>query len=356
MQAQPGPNVPYTAAMVRTEARTTWYLAAALAVLCGGCGDDGNGGGDPDGGDGPAGGRWETLSPIESGPVQETAVVELGGKIYVVGGFHGTRGIVSDFLVYDPAEDAWDTAAPLPAPVHHANAAAANGKIYVVGALSGAGFQAVGVTWEYDPDLDQWAEKTPMPGGTERGSSAVGVVDGVIYLAGGFRGGSVADVSSYDPIGDQHDASSWPDLPEALDHLVGAAVGGSFYAIGGRRGGIAGVKERVDMLLPAGGGGGGGGWVPRAPIPTARAGMAVGVVGGRIVVVGGEGNTAASSGVFAEAEIYDPAADEWSALPSMVVPRHGMGAAGLGDALYVPGGADVQAFGAVATNERLVIE
>jgi len=33
--------------------------------------------------------------------------------------------------------------------------------------------------------------------------------------------------------------------------------------------------------------------------------------------------------------------------------RHGMGAVGIGVALYVPGGADQQAFAAVATHEVL---
>ena len=38
----------------------------------------------------------------------------------------------------------------------------------------------------------------------------------------------------------------------------------------------------------------------------------------------------------------------------MRTPRHGMGAATVGGALYVPGGADVQGFGAVDVVERFV--
>jgi hypothetical protein len=37
-------------------------------------------------------------------------------------------------------------------------------------------------------------------------------------------------------------------------------------------------------------------------------------------------------------------------------PRHGMAAAGLGGDLYVPGGADTQGLGAVATHEVLHVE
>ena len=88
-------------------------------------------------------------------------------------------------------------------------------------------------------------------------------------------------------------------------------------------------------------------------MPTARGGIGSGVVNGAIVVVGGEGNPDADSGVFPQTEIYDPAADAWSAGPDMPTPRHGMGAAGVDGALYVPGGADVAGIGAVATHEVL---
>lgn len=88
-------------------------------------------------------------------------------------------------------------------------------------------------------------------------------------------------------------------------------------------------------------------------MPSPRAGSAAGVVAGRIIVVGGEGNARRPDGVFVEAEAYDPAADVWRPLPPMLTPRHGTGAAALGPKLYVPGGATRQGFGAVATNEAL---
>jgi N-acetylneuraminic acid mutarotase len=79
-------------------------------------------------------------------------------------------------------------------------------------------------------------------------------------------------------------------------------------------------------------------------------------VKGRFVVVGGEGNAAAASGVFDDVEAYDPATDAWDVLEPMLTPRHGTGAAELNGKLYVPGGATQQAFGAVDTNEVYVFE
>jgi hypothetical protein len=88
-----------------------------------------------------------------------------------------------------------------------------------------------------------------------------------------------------------------------------------------------------------------------AALPTARSGIAGGVVGGRLFVFGGEGNPDSPRGTFAASEGYDPLSDTWFRFAPMPIPRHGMGGATLADAILVPGGADVQGFGASAANE-----
>src|SRR5439155_746012 len=170
---------------------------------------------------------------------QETAVVALGGRVYVLGGFDGQNRVVDTVEVYDPARDRWEARRPLPVPLHHMNAAAVGSKLYVAGALAANDFRAVGVTYEYDPSADA-----------------------------------------------------------------------------ARR-----LRRR------------------RRRRPNHR---------GRR-----RGNGRRPDGVFVEAEAYDPTADAWTALPPMLAPRHGTGAAALGSKLYVPGGAIRQGFGAVATNEVL---
>ncbi len=296
--------------------------------------------------DGGAGATWTSLAPMPDA-VQETAVVELAGSIYVLGGIDGGGTTLSRVSVYEVASDTWSTAAPLPMAVHHANAAVVDGKIYVLGSLR-ANFSEIGSVWEYDPGANAWTALGDMPGGSERGSSAVGVVDGVIYLAGGLRSGaSVSDLSSFTP-GTQGWNTTLDDMPTALNHLAGQAVGGKLYVIGGRSVGIEGIVGEVqvyDPVLMS--------WSSRAAMPTPRGGMASGVVNDLIVVVGGEGNASASSGVFPEVEVYDPVLDQWTQLQNMQTPRHGMGAVGYQGALYVPGGATVQGFGATDVNEAL---
>lgn len=280
-------------------------------------------------------------------PRQEHAVVNLGGYIYVLGGIDGSLTTLTDVRRLDHNLDGgWFEAVPLPLPVHHLNAAVVGDRIYVVGSLL-ADFEPIGDVWSWAVGEDEWSTGASMPPGSERGAAAVGVVDGRILIAGGLDGTSSDLVSAYDPATDEWDVEL-PALPARIDHGTGQVVDGVFYVIGGRTDGTDGNSSAVWALVD-------GAWEERAAMPTARGGIAGGVLDGKIIVVGGEGNDDDPDGVFAEVELYDPATDQWSALPDMPEPRHGMGAAAAGGLLYVPGGADREAFGAVDTADRLTL-
>ena len=314
-----------------------WLVLIALA----GCGDDG---GSTPAADADPDSPWRDGPPVLGGIVQETAVVALDGKIYVIGGFQGTE-VTGEVQVFDTATETWSAGEPLPVALHHANATVLDGVIYVLGSLRTNTFNASGAVLAYNPLTDAgWTERAPMPANTQRGASVAGAVGGVIIVAGGFRdGASVADVSSYDPVGDVWD-DSVPDLPVARDHGCGGVIDGVFYVAGGRLG--PGNSRRLWAFEA-------GGWVDRAQMITGRSGVGCGVIGGELIVVGGEGNPDASSGVFPQAEAYDPATDSWRALDPMPTPRHGMGAAAWEGSLYVPGGATVQGFRATDVHEIL---
>lgn len=332
--------------------RCTTAIAACVAFGCGGGEGTGDGGGndccvrDVAPADCSEDGGWTGAPAVAGGPVQETAAVALDGRIYVIGGFDAAPQIVDTVRVFDTASCAWSDGPPLPRPVHHANAAVVGETIYVLGAMV-EGFVAIGDVWAWSPQTEAgWTELTSMPVGTERGSAVAGAIDGVIYLAGGLRNGAVAQLSSYTPATDTWD-TTLPSLPQSNDHGCGGVVGGKLYVTGGRMGTLTSRSGQVFEYTP------GGGWATRAPMLTARGGTACGVLGDRIIVVGGEGNPDAPLGVFAEVEGYDAVLDRWDPLRPMVTPRHGMGAAAWDGALYVPGGASRQTFGAVDTHEIL---
>jgi len=70
----------------------------------------------------------------------EVAVAELGGKIYVVGGFSGER----KFEIYDPAADRWRRGLPV------RSAVGLNGKLYVLGGYI-QGWSPTNAVYEYVP-------------------------------------------------------------------------------------------------------------------------------------------------------------------------------------------------------------
>ena len=70
----------------------------------------------------------------------------IGGKFYVVGGFHGFTP-VADLDVYDPATDTWKTLAPIPT-AGRAIGTALQNKLYVI-----AGSNA----YVYNPGTNKWS-------------------------------------------------------------------------------------------------------------------------------------------------------------------------------------------------------
>jgi N-acetylneuraminic acid mutarotase len=267
----------------------------------------------------------------------------LDGELWVLGGFDAAGRIVARVEVYDPVRGEWRPGPDLPLPLHHANAAVLNGTVYVAGFLTGGSFAANGTVFALEPS-GSWERRQSMPEGTQRGASGVTVIGGKLFVAGGFGGAAVADFSAYDPSSDTWTVLA--DLPVPSDHLVAGAIDGIVYAAGGRGGNISSHRARLDAYDAAT-----GRWSSRAPMPTSRAGAAAAVLDGRLYVFGGEGDRSTPSGVFGKTESYDPREDRWSMLPPMPAPRHGTGAAAVGGTIYVPGGADIQGFGAVAVTE-----
>lgn len=324
-----------------------------LLVTMIGCGDDvstsidafTDGSGGDDAASCTPGAGWSPLPALARGPTQETATVAVGTKFYVLGGFDENVAVLDTVQVFDTESCAWALGPALPRPVHHINATTVGSTIWVTGAMETLNFVSVGHVWSWDASSAAmaWTVHPAMPTNTQRGGSVAGAIGTTIYVAGGLRNGAVAEASALETT-----TGMWtplPPLPAIRDHGCGGVIGGKLYVVGGRAGNINARTGTVEEYTP------GSTWVTRAAMPTARGGTACGVIGDRIIVVGGEGNPATSSGVFSEVEAYTPATNTWETLTPMISPRHGMGAAVVGGRLYVPGGADKQAFGAVATHD-----
>lgn len=282
---------------------------------------------------------WLTRAPLHEAR-QEVAVAAAGGRVYVFGGIAGNT-VIDSVEEYDPAADRWRFVAPLPEPLHHSAAAVVDDRyVYVIGGYRTLAFDATDSVYRYDALADQWTRVASLP--APRGALAAATIDGKVYAVGGVPGPSALTM---------FDGERWTSLapmPTPREHLAAVAVNGKLLAISGRLGGSnRSAVEQYDPITNT--------WSSLAPIPTPRSGIAAAAFGERVYVFGGEGNPAAPNGVFPQVESYDAAANAWRAEPLMPTPRHGIGAAVIGGAIYVPAGAAIAGFGITDTNEALVI-
>ena len=289
---------------------------------------------------------WTSLSPIPAGPIHEHAVAALDNtRIITVGGMLERGGVIDSVYIYTlPPTNSWKKVASLPITINHANAAVVDGRLYILGGMTGAAWNGTPRSWVYDPSTDKWTALANMPAtDTPRGSAVMGVYGKTIWLASGKTksgGESVTTVSAYDTV-----AAKWlvdipakaKNIPEGRDHGGGGVVGSKFYQLGGSLGAIENRKDTVFVLdledLNKG-------WVTaKGKMPTPRRGFATGIVGTKIYTFGGEGNPDKTyGGVFKDVEVYDTVTDTWAALGSMKLPRHGSAAAVINGTIYIPGG------------------
>lgn len=133
-----------------------------------------------------ASGEWVNLASIPSARQEHGTTASGNTTIAILGGIVPTSNGTETtdlFQLYDNASDTWRAASPAPYKVNHPNIAAVDDKIYLLGELV-VGPTTPGLTmnwvaskasYVYDVATDVWSELSPMPNGTEKGSSVVGV-------------------------------------------------------------------------------------------------------------------------------------------------------------------------------------
>jgi len=193
---------------------------------------------------------WKSLAPLP-GKRGSSVAVEVGGKIYAIGGattvegskdpyftFMGPARVLNDNHVYDPATNKWESRTPMAVPRNHAFAGVVNGKIYVIGGRTGHGFilsaTNTDVVEEYTPVSDAWILKERML--TPRSGGASGS-DGRWIYAGGSEVttnevvGAFRAVDAYDPA-----INSWitlPSMPMPRHGVAGAVINNRFHLVSG---------------------------------------------------------------------------------------------------------------------------
>ena len=234
----------------------------------------------------------------------------------------------------------------LPEGIASFGAAVADGYLYVIGGHTGKSHvhsteNLNGSFWRISlQDPQQWEE---LPGGVMRQSVALVAHDGDLYRVGGLTArnarGEDEDLYSSDEIARFDPANkSWTALapmPEPRSSHDAAVVDGVLYVAGGwqKRGKDQEAlwphsAYRMDLK------GGQFTWEPIPAAPFQSRALAAASAGGKLYVLGGfTPDSKASKNVY----IFDPATDTWSQGPELPFPGFGVSAFGVEDTVYVSG-------------------
>ncbi|WHZ28348.1 MAG: hypothetical protein OJF51_003146 [Nitrospira sp.] len=199
-------------------------------------------------------------------------------------------------------------------------------------ALPGSGESA-----QLESESGSWRTTASMP--TKRTEVAAATLEGKIYVVGGFEKPSLGNmlnfaitssVEVYDPETDTW--TSKAPLPVGLHHVGIGVVGGRLYVVGGYRKSGFSVWNPVATVYaydPST-----DSWTERAPMPTARGALSVTEYDGKLYAIGGYDRKTNN----AQVEVYDPVRNVWSTAASLPTPRDHLATATVGGKIYAIGG------------------
>jgi N-acetylneuraminic acid mutarotase len=260
-------------------------------------------------------------------PVQQAATAVVEGRIWVVGGLTGNGKPTDRTFVYDPVSRRWLEGPDLPMDLNHAMAVAYHNHLVVIGGWVPAGNEPLGTASSevFRLNDDKWETLPPLT--HPRGAGGAAVVEDQIIVVGGEDAQPVAQTEVFD-------GSTWRDgspIPVPGDHLGAVSDGSDVYVVGGRKdfkpNHSTAALQRYDPRTNQ--------WSRLEDMPEPRGGLGAAFVDDRIYAVGGETVTSAQNSVG----VYDIADDSWTQASPLPKGRHGLGVAVAGDTLYAIGGA-----------------
>lgn len=298
-------------------------------------------------------GDFETLTwaPAAAQPhrVAEAQGIALGGKLYVFGGFDSQSSCCTPTeraQVYDPEADSWTPLAPLPpmndtehGGVTHAGTATDGTDIFLVGGYtsnnSGTG-QIFGTreAWRYDVAADSYTRLPDLP--APRSAGQLEYLAGQLHYFGGTNLSRSQDTPEHFvlELGGSADWTEAAPLPNARHHMGSVVFGGRVFAIAGQHDHDRALTTQADVHAydPET-----DSWEALAPLPKALSHVSNStfVMGGRIIVVGGE---VAHGSPVADVFAYDPEVNTWSPLTPLPLNLQSAVSAELNGEIIVTGG------------------
>jgi N-acetylneuraminic acid mutarotase len=144
---------------------------------------------------------WQANAPMPTARKGIGLVATADGKLYAISGEDG-NGQTNE--VYDPSTNSWAERAPMPTGRGSTGVALGpDAKIFIAGGdLLSTSNVYLNQLEAYDPVMDCWSEKQPMPTAREHPGVAT-APSGLIYVVGGGNGaGLLNTVEAHDPTTD----------------------------------------------------------------------------------------------------------------------------------------------------------
>eukprot|EP00929_Paragymnodinium_shiwhaense_P119037 TRINITY_DN90923_c0_g1_i1.p1 TRINITY_DN90923_c0_g1~~TRINITY_DN90923_c0_g1_i1.p1 ORF type:complete len:471 (-),score=97.60 TRINITY_DN90923_c0_g1_i1:428-1840(-) len=230
---------------------------------------------------------------------------------------------------YSPLTGTWEAVTPMRQRREGSSAGVLEGKLYVCGGFNGeATMQSVECLnlLEMISKKDiQWQSVAPMLACRE--GACNGVVSGRLYVCGGSNGRGQHFCSSerYDPSTDAWEEFS--SMTERRAWTTAGVLGAKLYVCGGYDGHkLLSSAERFDVVK--------GCWEAISPMLERRSGASASTVAGKLYVCGG----GFAGGALRSAERYDPMAGQWECVRPMTAGRCHAACASVAGRLYVFGG------------------
>ena len=261
-------------------------------------------------------------------PLEESAAAAAGGKLYVVGGFDAAGNSLQSVWVFDGS--VWTAGPRLPLGLDHTSAATLDDHVYVAG---GHNFGRDSSRL-FRLDDGSWTELSQMH--HPRGGHALLAAAGKLYAIGGNTAfANVAPAEVYDPASNAW--SDLPSLPAPRNHVSGFAFGADVCVAGGR----SPATARVDCFNFES-----SSWVRLPDLPRATSGAgATTLDGGSAVILGGEN---AQETTISDQFARLPSPDGWISAETMLVPRHGFELAAFEGRAWACGGGSLPGLHPVA--------
>jgi len=258
------------------------------------------------------------------------AVEGVNGKIYVIGGHNN---YVNSIEVYDLNSDTWTVVGYMQTYRGYCASSVVDGNIYLTGGFDGENYTLVEV---YDPLANSWGEKSSMLN-PKWGHYSVHL-DGKIYVFGGVTNWLpdtwYETMEIYDLQTDTWMEKECPIAPRFF--LSACTLNGKIYVIGGQ--GKDGSLSSVDLYDPVL-----DTWESKAPMHTPRSLLATAIVNNKIYAIGGFSLVNLEQLDQAlnvqTVEEFDPGTNTWVTRSSIPVPR-GVHTAVINNKIYLPGGSD----------------